>query len=384
MISNPLIDDSGSESITFLLGENGTGKSRRLRWLAEELIYDGVPVIAISNTVFDRFPFKDKLNYSRLSPYLGKGYAKRSFKRALYSQSDPRKTTEQIMKVLDYAGLDQRVNADVVLAKETNFHNALERMQLIVGIKNGDADLIRGFFFRLSKSKNQKKASIEVFGVDDSTREGFIALLRNESTLKKEKILSRIDLFLSKGSEKFEINQASSGELSLIATYAFLATRITEGTTILIDEPENSLHPRWQSEYCRRLLDQFYLYRPRIIIATHSPIMVSGAEMSGIYPRVFALPQDTRIERATQSIEGILMDVFGVLVPASHYLSEKVTQLLNNLQLRKIERKEVLNELDRLWKLSYDPKQRLFLDHAKDLAEKVNAEITSMEKNNEA
>ena len=62
--------------VTFLLGENGAGKSRELGRLASDFESRGVTTIAISNTAFDRFPVKRSLHYARLTPAMGKGYVK--------------------------------------------------------------------------------------------------------------------------------------------------------------------------------------------------------------------------------------------------------------------------------------------------------------------
>src|SRR5262245_11216671 len=84
-MSNQILEDidRSSSRVTFLVGENGAGKSRELANLATQLLDSGRRVIAVSNTIFDRFPRSRRSTYARLSPGVGKWYANDVFKRAL-------------------------------------------------------------------------------------------------------------------------------------------------------------------------------------------------------------------------------------------------------------------------------------------------------------
>lgn len=382
MIPPALLPNSDDLSITFLLGENGSGKSRMLCQLANDYLRNGLsntgcPVIAISNTVFDRFPGKKASNYFRLSPSRGKGYALTAFKQALsIVPTDEFRHAKQIGRVLIYAGFEPVVGVKVALAARTTAMEVADRIRYVDDLNVDDVSLISSWFGYESGFHEREIRWLDFYdSYIDPKRNGFLAILRNEAALKKAKLIKRISLHLRKDRfTEFELSEASSGELSLISTYTFLATRIEEGAVLLIDEPENSLHPRWQSDYCRQLLDQFYLYRPRIVIASHSPIVVSGAEADKIPFRVLTPPWTDGVAHAPRSIDGILMEAFGMLVPASHYLSEKVTSLLNDLMFHKVTLDDVKSELNRLRSLSYDAKQKDFLGRAVELAEKVDIE----------
>lgn len=80
--------------------------------------------------------------------------------------------------------------------------------------------------------------------------------------------------------KEISLHQASSGELTLITSLIYISSVITRNAIILVDEPENSLHPKWQTEYVKNLLDLFYLYEPSIVIATHSALILNGAELN--------------------------------------------------------------------------------------------------------
>lgn len=69
----------------------------------------------------------------------------------------------------------------------------------------------------------------------------------------------------------------SSGQWSWLSTLGGLAVEVEDNTLVLIDEPENSLHPSWQQAYVPTLLEILRKYVGcHIIIATHAPLIASG------------------------------------------------------------------------------------------------------------
>jgi predicted ATPase len=74
-----------------------------------------------------------------------------------------------------------------------------------------------------------------------------------------------------------DIKTLSSGEQQILILLTYLKFYSTEGKLFVIDEPELSLHPKWQDEF----LDQIIKITPKktqIIIATHSPAIVGKHE----------------------------------------------------------------------------------------------------------
>ncbi len=73
-----------------------------------------------------------------------------------------------------------------------------------------------------------------------------------------------------------DLKRASSGQISIATALISLASEIQDGSLVLIDEPELSLHPEWQIKYIDLLLDTFRGYRGcHFLIATHSPLVIS-------------------------------------------------------------------------------------------------------------
>lgn len=370
--------------VTFLLGENGAGKSRELGRLASDFESRGVTTIAISNTAFDRFPVKRSLHYARLTPAMGKGYVKSALRQALFNGDDERRDARQVARTFQYAGFDEVIGVAPRLRK-FDVREAMDTVIRDEKISSQDARLIamalESFLVPDGDSGAGPYWRDLSGGYSDYDSRGLAAVVRNEVSLKRLRIIREVDFFLRKKEEIFPLYHASSGELTLIAMYAFLATRMKQGAAILIDEPENSLHPRWQSEYCSRLFDLFHLYEPRIFLASHSPIVVSGADSGGIRTKIVNLNPVSSSSGAAivsegidKSIDGILLEAFGVLSPASHYLSELVAEMLSDLSTRKRSLSSVLFEIDQLRDRSYDRRQIEFLAGAKDLAAAVDRE----------
>lgn len=384
LYNNLPLEESARGKVTLLLGENGLGKSRELERLARTFKSRGVATIAISNTVFDRFPTKKTRNYARLTPSVGRNYVQRALKQALFTGNDERRDARQVARAFQYAGFDQAIGIAPIF-RSFDLSQVVDAVLREDRISKRDAPVIAKLFDSFLIDGIRPHADPYWYGLEDDAlryeSQGLAALVRNETTLKKLKVLSRVEFFLRKNGEVFPLAQASSGELTLIATYAFLATRMEEGAVILVDEPENSLHPRWQSEYCSRLFDLFHLYEPSIFLASHSPLIVSGAESKSIATRIVTLTatgSSTQAENDVKSIDGILLEAFGVLAPASHYLSELVTSLLSDISTGKKTLQSVKSELMHLWERSYDANQKEFLTGAIDLAATVAHEVAEL------
>lgn len=69
------------------------------------------------------------------------------------------------------------------------------------------------------------------------------------------------------------IARLSSGERQVIVLFTFLAFSSKPNNVFMVDEPELSLHPKWQSEF----MEEFLNLRPektQLLLATHSPDIV--------------------------------------------------------------------------------------------------------------
>lgn len=177
------------------------------------------------------------------------------------------------------------------------------------------------------------------------------------------------DLF-KKDYDIFPIIDASSGELSLISTTIFIASKINSNTSIFIDEPENSLHPEWQRQYITNLLNLFPYYDIDFHIATHSPLLIAGVtEESNVcvfrFDGVSFKPVDSKI----MNIEDALIDQFGIVTPQNNALSERCIDLINDVDDRKITKEKAYAILAEYKDASYEPMQTEFINGVFDIIE---------------
>lgn len=79
-----------------------------------------------------------------------------------------------------------------------------------------------------------------------------------------------------------EISDLSSGEKQVIFRLGFILKNLEsmDNGTILIDEPEISLHPKWQFQFKKLLLRIFQGKNVQIVIATHSPYIFGKMDQS--------------------------------------------------------------------------------------------------------
>lgn len=104
-------------------------------------------------------------------------------------------------------------------------------------------------------------------------------------------------LFENEKGEVFGWESLSGGEAQLLSRFFPLFADDITNCLILIDEPEDSFHPLWQSQIVpilRRCIDK---NNCQIIIATHSPQIISSAKKDEI--RVFVRDENNYVQTKT-------------------------------------------------------------------------------------
>ena len=85
-------------------------------------------------------------------------------------------------------------------------------------------------------------------------------------------------LIVSDTGEFLDESLLSSGEQNEIILLYKLIFEISDNSTLLIDEPENSLHVAWQSVFLDDIKEIARIKRLQVIISTHSITIVSSGE----------------------------------------------------------------------------------------------------------
>lgn len=272
---------SDDDAIAILVGPNGSGKSNYLRAVAIRY-RDSRKVVVICNTAYDRF--SGIRNVDRISASRGGQSPKSIIKRAVSVTLDGEGSEfYHSSAILEYCGYRPRFGFKIERPHDGSFDRPFRR-----DLEDGDAALEQ--IERLEDFEDARRFldrwhRDEIIWIDPtgsiyefSQRREFASVLRNEAHLRQAKLIRRIQVYLEKwNGAQIELQHASSGEMSLISSLVFLITTASNNAIIIVDEPENSLHPGWQREYADKLLAALQYRNASIIIATHAPLVVTGA-----------------------------------------------------------------------------------------------------------
>ncbi len=198
-----------------------------------------------------------------------------------------------------------------------------------------------------------------------------------------------IQVFLERhDGEIIELLNASSGELALISSLVFLVSSIGHEPVILIDEPENSLHPRWQREYLEKIVAAASYRNATIVVATHAPLIVIGA--LGMLPDIVSVfqlregePSALDLNEAKASaanVEGVLWRAFDVITPASHFVSEEMVGVVTRVERGEITHDSAIALVNDMASNSFDEQQQKFFSAVRDLIGQVDAQRRKDEK----
>lgn len=170
---------------------------------------------------------------------------------------------------------------------------------------------------------------------DQSSYLGNVETYEMLNILRKLNIVARYDIKVYKiGGGEFNFNEASSGEANILSTLIALIPLIQDDCLVLIDEPEISLHPLWQSKYIELIQNIFsYVTGCHIIIASHSHFLVT--DLPSKSSSVIALSNKKGIitsefiKQSTfgWSAEEILLKVFKIPTTRNYYLSEELSKI---------------------------------------------------------
>ncbi|MBX2948056.1 MAG: AAA family ATPase [Crocinitomicaceae bacterium] len=360
-----------SEDVNILVGINGSGKSTYLNELSKYFLNRGNNVIAIANTIFDKFNSRDR-NFNILRHSRGKGTVKRTIRDVFESFHNRReRDVYGLSSVFEYVGFETGISVKIVglrsdyedqlvgnkhLFEDHEIHDILAFLREYIEIQGSYS---RGYTFSISH------------GWKDLRSLDYLKILNFESKLRKAKVLNRIELFFKKEGAAIPITSASSGELSILISMMFINANIDRKTVILIDEPENSLHPKWQKDFIQRIMDLFHRYEPKIIVATHSPLIITGAESTLDQVKVFKANfagDFVSFGKRIMNVEEIYDDYFDVITPQNRFLSTMVIDKLNLLYADKMKIDDFISLMQEQIDNSFDDIQKGALQEVIKLA----------------
>ena len=223
--------------------------------------------------------------------------------------------------------------AQTNLKKEYSFINIVDSYEI--------KDIPSYIATRISKVANEeenltmgqvrKKVFAEINGIFE-----ILELDVKLSEISKDE--NSMPIFTDSSGKKFGINELSSGEKQLFLRTLAIKMLEPENSIIMIDEPELSLHPKWQ----QKIIDVYKKIgkNNQIILATHSPHILGSVEKENII--LLIKNQDGNVETRLgkelgnsygQTMKRILEDIMGLETdrnPSVYELLNQVKEMLKN------------------------------------------------------
>jgi len=199
--------------------------------------------------------------------------------------------------------------------------------------------------FAMHGSSNKNVRAIpEVVGLFEEFQETLKKVLPKEIRFKGLEVRPPEVLVITETGD-FPIDGSSGGLMSLIQTswQIFLFSKANKGQcVVLLDEPENHLHPSLQREYLSLIVEAFQ--NVQFVVVTHSPFIISSVKDSSVYALRFREVKDensVRIDHhavyservdfnnSAATASEILDEVLGVSVTIPVWAEQKLNSIVD-------------------------------------------------------
>ena len=222
----------------------------------------------------------------------------------------------------------QKMNtASTTLVQEYKFINIVNTNL----IKDIPSYIATKMISAMLKNKNEKVGDVQkkVFNEINEIFENLSIDVKVEDISQDGR---NITLFTNSSGDEFDINELSSGEKQLFLRTLAIKMLNPENSIILIDEPELSLHPKWQ----QRIVD---VYRKigknnQVIIATHSPHILGSVKKENIMlldkdgeGKIVIKTGDELYDSYGQPTERILEDIMGLKTTRNQEIFDKLEKI---------------------------------------------------------
>lgn len=197
---------------------------------------------------------------------------------------------------------------------------------------------------------------------------------------KDEKTLP---IFENSAGEEFDINDLSSGEKQLFLRTLSIKMLEPKNSIILIDEPELSLHPKWQ----QRIIEVYKKIgeNNQIIVATHSPHILGSVSNENIF--ILYRNENGKIEAKTgdelyssygQPVNRVLKDIMGLKSVRTPKIDRDIQELRKLVDEDKYDTEEFKKKYNNLLEILGNTDEDLFLiDMDIKMKQKVNSNVES-------
>lgn len=190
-------------------------------------------------------------------------------------------------------------------------------------------------------------------------------------------------IFENSAGEEFDINDLSSGEKQLFLRTLSIKMLEPDNSIILIDEPELSLHPKWQ----QRIIEVYKNIgkNNQIIVATHSPHILGSVSNENIFilyrnenGKIDAKTGDDIYSSYGQPVERVLKDIMGLESVRAPKIEKELEELKKLVDEDKYDTEEFKKKYNNLLEILGNTDEDLFLiDMDIKMKQKVNSNVES-------
>ena len=190
-------------------------------------------------------------------------------------------------------------------------------------------------------------------------------------------------IFENSAGEEFDINDLSSGEKQLFLRTLSIKMLEPKNSIILIDEPELSLHPKWQ----QRIIEVYKKIgeNNQIIVATHSPHILGSVSNENIFllyrnenGKIEAKTGDELYSSYGQPVDRVLKDIMGLKSVRTPKIDRDIQELRKLVDEDKYDTEEFKKKYNNLLEILGNTDEDLFLiDMDIKMKQKVNSNVES-------
>ena len=272
--------------LVVLAGSNGSGKTRVLESIKDYFeSYIDIQAIKIINNLQIFFEKEEKECIDKIGSekyfYSNLEYFSLNDKKENLNDSSYLVIKKNLLILPKIIYVPTEINfqkmdvASTTLVQEYKFINIVDTNL----IKDIPSYIATKMISAMLKNKNEKVGDVQkkVFNEINEIFENLSIDVKVEDISQDGR---NITLFTNSSGDEFDINELSSGEKQLFLRTLAIKMLNPENSIILIDEPELSLHPKWQ----QRIVDVYKKIgkNNQIIIATHSPHILGSVKKENI------------------------------------------------------------------------------------------------------
>lgn len=306
--SAPILEsltESQVNKCLYVIGNNGAGKSFLLCDLVHQLAERGMECAALSVSRADRFP--------KATGGLERYYALIGEFQSLAKRSSA--STKSLISLLE---TPYRFNIFAKILVELGFNQEVYLIRKGKAQKQGEDG---NGIISLSLTLPHDQEAIELAKQLDPSAYEIGIVPRQERELH----FNNYDIIIP-------FSNLSSGERNILQLITLLVSTASHNATHFIDEPEISLHVRWQQILPKAFSILAEEFDMSLVVATHSPVMIANATDSNCFCYNVNEGVLELIDLEDRhSVETILLQGFHTYTPHNREVHEKCARLVSDV-----------------------------------------------------